>query len=459
MTEILTLEDGLAEEAGSSRQKAPSASDWETYRGIISDMYRNRPLKDVIDLMKREHNFVASAKMYKNRIMNWGSKKNVKSHEMKALVYKIRVLASEGKAVPASFEVDGKTVPLSKVERYARRHGKNLGRSRSRVTSPVSSHTRSRSTSQDGWVRVAGIEAAIEEGSGSTLSAMGTASEPPFVSERSTSRRHESASLPPRFNLSMLSPPLVESPARDSSVATDQNMTEATSVSTVGSESRQLSLETYSAQQPVSTLSTILEVPQAPRMRNLVIPEFTQSETLQHSLLLALAVTGITKALPLADLIFALPDVLEREMSLDINILDPIIELLIWLKLGPVTILLAVDYLCRFNKSSNFRSGQNVWLQLLVALKFAQVYTDDEPLAPQVWRHALNGMPRTSAHAVGYGNLEGEVLSDNFIHLHITADDWKISEMQIRHTSMLILMLVEQGRITPEMARHRVARG
>lgn len=107
----------------------PSASDWEMYRDIIAQMYSHHSLKEVVSKMASEHNFVATERMYKTRIRQWHLNKNMKSHEMHALAQRARQRSSAGE--DTAFQVRGNVVPRSKVERYIRRHKKDLGRGRS----------------------------------------------------------------------------------------------------------------------------------------------------------------------------------------------------------------------------------------------------------------------------------------------------------------------------------------
>ncbi|KAI1632823.1 Clr5 domain-containing protein [Biscogniauxia mediterranea] len=52
--------------------------DWAKFRGTITMLYleQNKPLKEVKRIMKEEHYFFATDKMYKNRFKKWGVHKN-----------------------------------------------------------------------------------------------------------------------------------------------------------------------------------------------------------------------------------------------------------------------------------------------------------------------------------------------------------------------------------------------
>lgn len=55
---------------------------WDVHRSKIADLYKSNTLKVVRAIMQRDHDFIASEKMYKTRIMEWGLGKNRKAGEM-----------------------------------------------------------------------------------------------------------------------------------------------------------------------------------------------------------------------------------------------------------------------------------------------------------------------------------------------------------------------------------------
>ncbi|KAG8157721.1 hypothetical protein KVR01_012383 [Diaporthe batatas] len=59
----------------------PSISDWSRHRETIRRLYidEKRKLKEVMDIMATEHNLVASPKMYKVRMKQWGYSKNIRT--------------------------------------------------------------------------------------------------------------------------------------------------------------------------------------------------------------------------------------------------------------------------------------------------------------------------------------------------------------------------------------------
>jgi hypothetical protein len=102
-----------------------SGQEWEAYRDIIKELYNRMPLKEVMAYMSEQHEFIATARMYKTRLNHWGLGKYMKSRDMKSLVHKIRSSRESDNAV--ELQIDGKAGPIAKVERYARRRAPGFG--------------------------------------------------------------------------------------------------------------------------------------------------------------------------------------------------------------------------------------------------------------------------------------------------------------------------------------------
>jgi tetratricopeptide (TPR) repeat protein len=58
-------------------QKVPTSEDWDFYRSTIIQLYRDedRKLKDVMQIMRTQHHFHATIKMYKSRLAAWDVRK------------------------------------------------------------------------------------------------------------------------------------------------------------------------------------------------------------------------------------------------------------------------------------------------------------------------------------------------------------------------------------------------
>ncbi|KAI1484624.1 Clr5 domain-containing protein [Biscogniauxia mediterranea] len=76
--------------------------DWAKFRGTITMLYleQNKPLKEVKRIMKEEHYFFATDKMYKNRFKKWGVHKNFS----KTLAEKSRRAALDKSTKPHIYE-------------------------------------------------------------------------------------------------------------------------------------------------------------------------------------------------------------------------------------------------------------------------------------------------------------------------------------------------------------------
>ncbi|KAH8743351.1 Clr5 domain-containing protein, partial [Diaporthe sp. PMI_573] len=45
---------------------------WERHRERITQMYMEKTLKEVLEIMEQDHNFFATERMYKARLKEWG---------------------------------------------------------------------------------------------------------------------------------------------------------------------------------------------------------------------------------------------------------------------------------------------------------------------------------------------------------------------------------------------------
>ncbi|KAG6356221.1 hypothetical protein INS49_015608 [Diaporthe citri] len=68
------------------RRRWAESGDWDSVRSLITMMYKveGRPLKEVMRIMETEHQFLATPKMYKKRIKDWGIDKNLKTDKLLA---------------------------------------------------------------------------------------------------------------------------------------------------------------------------------------------------------------------------------------------------------------------------------------------------------------------------------------------------------------------------------------
>ncbi|OJJ46094.1 hypothetical protein ASPZODRAFT_2052454 [Penicilliopsis zonata CBS 506.65] len=99
------------------------SDDWQDFRAIIEQLYRNDQLKlrDVKRIMERDYNFVASEKQYKDRLAAWHVRKNIKAKEVQLMIRKQQKRAARGKQT--AFRVGGQEVDSKRIQRFMRRYG------------------------------------------------------------------------------------------------------------------------------------------------------------------------------------------------------------------------------------------------------------------------------------------------------------------------------------------------
>jgi len=56
---------------GVSKTVGPTQDEWEAHRATISALYGEETLSRVRNIMKRDHGFEASERMYKTRVKYW----------------------------------------------------------------------------------------------------------------------------------------------------------------------------------------------------------------------------------------------------------------------------------------------------------------------------------------------------------------------------------------------------
>ncbi|RFN45660.1 hypothetical protein FIE12Z_10106 [Fusarium flagelliforme] len=108
-------------------RRIPSAV-WEKKRPIITRLYQEekRPLKEVMEVLEREHGFTATVKMYKSRIWKWGLDKKLKSDEVLAILILRTEREAQGKT--SEFTIRGQPVDLDNINRYIRRNPQLVAR-------------------------------------------------------------------------------------------------------------------------------------------------------------------------------------------------------------------------------------------------------------------------------------------------------------------------------------------
>ncbi|KAI4268112.1 MAG: hypothetical protein LQ337_008032 [Flavoplaca oasis] len=103
------------------KNRPSQSSDWEEYRDIVQRLYvtEDKSLPDVVDEMKRKHQFYATERQYKRRITEWQLDKNVKDEEMRAIIAVEAMRLRQGKK--STFHVRGRIVNRKKIDRFVQR--------------------------------------------------------------------------------------------------------------------------------------------------------------------------------------------------------------------------------------------------------------------------------------------------------------------------------------------------
>ncbi|KAL8844967.1 MAG: hypothetical protein Q9176_000639 [Flavoplaca citrina] len=103
------------------KNRPSQSSDWEEYRDIVQYLYvtKDKSLPDVVEEMKRKHQFYATERQYKRRITEWQLDKNVKDEEMRAIIAVEAVRHRQGKK--STFHVRGRLFDQKKIGRFVRR--------------------------------------------------------------------------------------------------------------------------------------------------------------------------------------------------------------------------------------------------------------------------------------------------------------------------------------------------
>ena len=104
--------------------------EWDDQKPNIYQFYvtENLSLEVVMRKMEEDYHFKASRKQYRTKIKEWGMDiKNIKNHEMQAIVRKDRKRKAEDPLRESEYRVNGQTVEPKKIERFMERWKHRLG--------------------------------------------------------------------------------------------------------------------------------------------------------------------------------------------------------------------------------------------------------------------------------------------------------------------------------------------
>jgi tetratricopeptide (TPR) repeat protein len=104
---------------------APSPEGWQQAKPLIEQLYvqQDRPLKEVRAYLAEYRNFLATERMFKQRLKEWGfDRKKVKAVEWRYMLRVTRQRRNEGK--DTAFRVNGKVIVWSNIRKHLKRKKK-----------------------------------------------------------------------------------------------------------------------------------------------------------------------------------------------------------------------------------------------------------------------------------------------------------------------------------------------
>ncbi|KIW23121.1 uncharacterized protein PV07_11347 [Cladophialophora immunda] len=114
------------------QRRAPSQAEWEKFRPVFTQLYieENRPLPEVMGIMREKHGLWASEKMYKNKIKHWGLRKYLKEGEAKQIM--------EGEVPTASRDLDLDALKKKAERALKRKRNRKSSSSNAQASPPAS---------------------------------------------------------------------------------------------------------------------------------------------------------------------------------------------------------------------------------------------------------------------------------------------------------------------------------
>ncbi|CZR66739.1 uncharacterized protein PAC_16640 [Phialocephala subalpina] len=105
--------------ANNEPRRPSNRVDWDNQKERIRLLYvsENRPLRDVIAIMKERYGFLATERQYKSKVSEWKMDKNIRKTEMKFMVRKQESRKSE-KGKKSAFRIRGRPVEQRKIDRF-----------------------------------------------------------------------------------------------------------------------------------------------------------------------------------------------------------------------------------------------------------------------------------------------------------------------------------------------------
>ncbi|KAH9428771.1 hypothetical protein MCOR02_011316 [Pyricularia oryzae] len=104
-----------------SKKRELRRQNWEQHRATIKRLYidEGRKLNDIVEIMKREHDFVANSRMYKHRLSQWGLIKYNRESDVQRVLLEKKRREAEGK--DSHIEINGRPVDFERIQKYLQR--------------------------------------------------------------------------------------------------------------------------------------------------------------------------------------------------------------------------------------------------------------------------------------------------------------------------------------------------
>ncbi|KAH6663674.1 ankyrin repeat-containing domain protein [Halenospora varia] len=98
----------------------PTEQDWDAKKTILRQLYFDSTLLKLMEVMEKEHNFVASKSQYETKFKNWAFRKNLSVNEWQYVIHKKRKREASGKKTEIKF--CGSLICNKKIRKEESRH-------------------------------------------------------------------------------------------------------------------------------------------------------------------------------------------------------------------------------------------------------------------------------------------------------------------------------------------------
>ncbi|KAH8881414.1 hypothetical protein GQ53DRAFT_513975 [Thozetella sp. PMI_491] len=102
-----------------TKKKWASHADWGVYKQTIINLYAEKELEEVMEIMEKDHNFYSTRKIYKTKIKEWDVGKRLNDDDMLVILH-LRA-QREAASKQSEFWLMGKRVNEQNIRRYLKR--------------------------------------------------------------------------------------------------------------------------------------------------------------------------------------------------------------------------------------------------------------------------------------------------------------------------------------------------